>query len=138
MRDWKLLVDLEGQLKFPKNILTTTLRPGTLPLSEIIKETFLLHWEDCLEEDFERVLTMESRYMALDERANASSLGAPRLALARETFKWPHKQGTPGTPLNVDSTVWKDAAAAPAQAPTAPTAGLRWGAGALAARLRPT
>ncbi|CAB1455152.1 unnamed protein product [Pleuronectes platessa] len=51
------------------------------------------------------------------------------------TFKWPHKQGTPGTPLNVDSTVWKDAAAAPAQAPTAPTAGLRWGAGALAARI---
>ncbi|CAB1459047.1 unnamed protein product [Pleuronectes platessa] len=43
---------------------------------------------------------------------------APRLALA-----------------HVDSTVWKDAAAAPAQAPTAPTAGLRWGAGALAARL---
>ena len=34
--------------------------------------------------------------------------------------------------------MWKDAAAAPAQAPTAPTAptaGLRWGAGALAARL---
>ncbi|CAB1413773.1 unnamed protein product [Pleuronectes platessa] len=47
------------------------------------------------------------------------------------TFKWPHKQGTPGTHLNVDSTVWKDAAAVPAQAPTAPTAptaGLRWGA----------
>ncbi|CAB1428717.1 unnamed protein product [Pleuronectes platessa] len=42
---------------------------------------------------------------------------------------------TPGTPLKVDSTVWKDAAAAPAPAPTA---GLRWGAGALAARLRPT
>ncbi|CAB1456743.1 unnamed protein product [Pleuronectes platessa] len=32
------------------------------------------------------------------------------------------------TPLNVDSTVWKDAAAAPAPAPTAPTAGLHWGA----------
>ncbi|CAB1429168.1 unnamed protein product [Pleuronectes platessa] len=32
-------------------------------------------------------------------------------------------------------TVWKDAAARPAQVPTAPTAGLRWGAGALAARL---
>ncbi|CAB1453919.1 unnamed protein product [Pleuronectes platessa] len=55
-----------------------------------------------------------------------------------ETFKWPHKQGTPGSPLIIDSAVWKDAAAAPAQAPTAPTAptaGLRWGAGALAARL---
>ncbi|CAB1458871.1 unnamed protein product [Pleuronectes platessa] len=66
--------------------------------------------------------------MALAERANAT----------RQTFKWLHKQGTPGTPLNVDSPVWKDAAAAPAQAPTAPTsptAGLRWGAGALAARL---
>ncbi|CAB1430614.1 unnamed protein product [Pleuronectes platessa] len=52
-----------------------------------------------------------------------------------ETFQWPHKQGTPGTPLSVDSTVWKYAAAAPAQAPTAPTAGRHWGAGALAARL---
>ncbi|CAB1428682.1 unnamed protein product [Pleuronectes platessa] len=34
--------------------------------------------------------------------------------------------------------MWKDGAAAPAQAPTAPTAptaGLRWGAGAIAARL---
>ncbi|CAB1455960.1 unnamed protein product [Pleuronectes platessa] len=36
---------------------------------------------------------------------------------------------------SVKSSVWKDAAAAPAQAPTAPTAGLRWGTGALAARL---
>ncbi|CAB1458061.1 unnamed protein product [Pleuronectes platessa] len=40
----------------------------------------------------------ESRYMALDERANASRAPPARLAL------------------------WKDAAAAPAQAPTAPTA----------------
>ncbi|CAB1446878.1 unnamed protein product [Pleuronectes platessa] len=45
---------------------------------------------------------------------------------------------TPGTPLNVDSTVWKDATAVPAPAPTAPIAGLRWEAGALAARLQPT
>ncbi|CAB1417495.1 unnamed protein product [Pleuronectes platessa] len=80
-------------------------------------------------------------YMGMDERANASRAPPASMSATRQTFKWPHKQGTPGTPLNVDSTVWMEAAAAPAQAPTAPTAptaGLRWGAGALAARLRLT
>ncbi|CAB1446680.1 unnamed protein product [Pleuronectes platessa] len=79
--------------------------------------------------------TWESRYIALDERTNARRAPPARLARELQTFKWPHKQGTPGRLLNPDSTVWKDAAAAPAQAPTAPTVGLRWGAGALAARL---
>ncbi|CAB1450423.1 unnamed protein product [Pleuronectes platessa] len=64
----------------------------------------------------------ESRYMALDERANASR--APPARLARKF-----------TLAGLHRPVWKDAAAAPAQAPTAPTAGLRWGTGALAARL---
>ncbi|CAB1432691.1 unnamed protein product [Pleuronectes platessa] len=151
-------------------------RPGRCQLAPLLSVIGRNDTLECVERDYDRNKRHshimwslhESRYMALEERANASRAplarlarelmltGEPgsrasvssqanrasgaRLALARaaatrQTFKWPHKQGTPGTPLNVDSTVWKDAAAAPAQAPTAPTAGLRWGAGALAARL---
>ncbi|CAB1455208.1 unnamed protein product [Pleuronectes platessa] len=69
------------------------------------------------------------RLMVSETGAAELPRGSPRL-------------GEPGSPAGVSSrankAVWKDAAAAPAQAPTAPTAGLRWGAGALAARLRPT
>ncbi|CAB1420044.1 unnamed protein product [Pleuronectes platessa] len=95
----------------------------------------------------------ESRYMALDHPPPSSNGGArapPFLPGERvervSSLLLPvrHLSGhinmpiveaeTPGTPLNVNSTVWKDAAAVPAPAPAA---GLRWGAGALAARLRP-
>lgn len=59
-RDWQLLVDLEQQLKFPNHIVTTTLRPDVVLLSESTKQVVLLEltvpWEDRLEEAFERKL----------------------------------------------------------------------------------
>lgn len=59
-RDWQLLVDLEQQLKFPNHIVTTTLRPDIVLLSESTKQVVLLEltvpWEDRLEEAFERKL----------------------------------------------------------------------------------
>ncbi len=59
-RDWQLLVDLEQQLKFPNRIVTTTLRPDVVLLSESTKQVVLLEltvpWEDRLEEAFERKL----------------------------------------------------------------------------------
>ncbi|CAB1414662.1 unnamed protein product [Pleuronectes platessa] len=69
-----------------------------------------------------------------DPTASVSSLLLPVRHLSGR-INMPIVDGSPGTPLNDDSTVWKDAAAAQA---TVPTAGLRCGAGALAARLRPT
>ncbi|CAB1422363.1 unnamed protein product [Pleuronectes platessa] len=94
----------------------------------------------------------ESRYIALDHPPTIISPApgrdgpAPWLALACELTRSTLSPGvsslllpvrhlsgrinmpiveaeTPGTPQNVDSTVWRDAAAAPAPAPTAPTAG---------------
>ncbi len=51
--DWQLLVDLEQQLKFPNHIVTTTLRPDVVLLSESTKQVVLLEltvpWEDRLE-----------------------------------------------------------------------------------------
>lgn len=41
-RDWQLLVDLEKQLKFPNHIVTTTLRPDIVLLSESTKQVVLL------------------------------------------------------------------------------------------------
>ncbi len=59
-RDWQLLVDLKQQLKFPNHIVTTTLRPDIVLLSESTKQVVLLEltfpWEDRLEEAFERKL----------------------------------------------------------------------------------
>ncbi|XP_051969484.1 LOW QUALITY PROTEIN: uncharacterized protein LOC127634119 [Xyrauchen texanus] len=60
-RDWQLLVDLERQLKFPNHVVTTSLRPDVVLLSESTKQVVLLEltvpWEDRLEEAFERKLT---------------------------------------------------------------------------------
>ncbi len=54
------VVDLEQQLKFPNHIVTTTLRPDVVLLSESTKQVVLLEltvpWEDRLEEAFERKL----------------------------------------------------------------------------------
>ncbi|XP_030004234.1 uncharacterized protein LOC115429122 [Sphaeramia orbicularis] len=65
-RDWQLLVDLERQLKFPRHIAATTLRPDIVILSEATKQAVLLEltvpWEDRIEEAFERKL---SKYTGL-------------------------------------------------------------------------
>ncbi|CAM4583580.1 unnamed protein product [Leuciscus chuanchicus] len=58
--DWQLLVNLERQLKFPNHIVTTTLRPDVVLLSEFTKQVVRLAltvpWGDRLEEAFERKL----------------------------------------------------------------------------------
>ncbi|CAB1427525.1 unnamed protein product [Pleuronectes platessa] len=69
----------------------------------------------------EVVRAKESRYMALDHPPPSSH------QLRGETARLPGSTVSPSS----RGDVWKDAAAAPAPAPTAPTAGLRWGAGAL-------
>ncbi|XP_062916611.1 uncharacterized protein LOC134352920 [Mobula hypostoma] len=66
-RAWQLLVDLEGQLKFPNHIAATTLRPDIVLVSESTKQVqvvleMTVPWEDSLEEDFERKL---SKYAGL-------------------------------------------------------------------------
>ena len=57
-RDWKLLVDLKGQLKFPPDVATTTLRPDVLLLSRATKRVVLIEltvpWEERIEEAHER------------------------------------------------------------------------------------
>ena len=54
------MVDLEKQLKFPQHIVTTTLRPDVVLLSDSSKQVVLLEltvpWEDRLEEAFKRKL----------------------------------------------------------------------------------
>ncbi|KAK7919076.1 hypothetical protein WMY93_010360 [Mugilogobius chulae] len=60
-KDWKLLVDLEKQLKFPSHITKTSLRPDIVLFSDSTKQVVMLEltvpWEDRLEEAFERKLT---------------------------------------------------------------------------------
>ncbi len=53
-RDWQLLVDLEQQLKFPNYIVTTTLRPGVVLLSESTKQVILLELTVPCEDRLER------------------------------------------------------------------------------------
>ena len=60
-RDWELLVDLKGQLKFPPDVATTTLRPDVLLLSRATKRVVLIEltvpWEERIEEAQERKKT---------------------------------------------------------------------------------
>lgn len=57
-QDWKLQVDLGRQLKFPENILATSLRPDVVATSESTKQVvpveLTVPWEDRLEEANER------------------------------------------------------------------------------------
>ena len=57
-RDWELLVDLKGQLKFPPFVATTMLRPDVLLLSRATKRVVLIEltvpWEERIEEAHER------------------------------------------------------------------------------------
>ena len=59
-KDWRLLVDLEKQLKFPNDIAATTLRPDIVLVSDSTKQVVLLEltvpWEDRLEEALKRKL----------------------------------------------------------------------------------
>ncbi len=74
-RDWQLLVDLEQQLKFPNRIVTTTLRPDVVLLSDSTKQVVLLEltvpWEDRLEEAFERKL---AKYEGTSQRVSTSRM----------------------------------------------------------------
>lgn len=60
-RDWQLSVDLEKQLKFPQHIVSTTLRPDILLVSESSKNIIIMEltvpWEDRLGEAHERKRT---------------------------------------------------------------------------------
>lgn len=57
-RDWQLNVDLGKQLKFPENIVETTLRPDIVLLSNTSKQVVMLEltvpWEERIEEASER------------------------------------------------------------------------------------
>lgn len=57
-RDWQLRVDLGKQLKFPENIMETTLRPDIVLFSDTSKQVIMLEltvpWEERIEEASER------------------------------------------------------------------------------------
>lgn len=64
-RNWKLLVDLEQQLKFPNNMAAITLRPDIVLVAETTKQVVLLEptvpWEDHLGEAIEGKLSKYAR-----------------------------------------------------------------------------
>ena len=67
-KDWRMLVDLDKQLRFPSHIVATRLRPDIVLSSDSTRQVVLLEltvpWEDRLEEAFERKL---SKYTELAE-----------------------------------------------------------------------
>ena len=64
-RDWRMLVDLEQQLRFPSHIIATNLRPDIVLTSDSTRQAVLIEltvpWEDRLEEAYERKLSKYSK-----------------------------------------------------------------------------
>lgn len=60
-QDWQLSVDLKKQLRFSQHIVSTTLRPDKLQVSESTKNIIIMEvtlpWQDCLGEDHEKKRT---------------------------------------------------------------------------------
>lgn len=71
-KDWKLSVDLEKQLKFPQHIVSTTMRPDIILVSESTKSIIIMEltvpWEDRLGEAHERKMT-KYEHLVTDCRA---------------------------------------------------------------------
>ncbi|KAG7503792.1 hypothetical protein JOB18_045005 [Solea senegalensis] len=57
-RDWKLLVDIDQQLKFPPEIATTTLTPDVVLWSVSLRKAYIIKltipWEDSVGETYEQ------------------------------------------------------------------------------------
>ena len=84
-QDWQLSVDLVKQLKFPRHIVTTTLRPDILLVSEVTKNTVMLEltvqWEDRLEKAHERKKTsMKNWSSTATSRAGRQGVCPSRLS----------------------------------------------------------
>ncbi|CAB1424890.1 unnamed protein product [Pleuronectes platessa] len=94
------------------------------------KVSQLLHLTDALPDNMPALLKLpltakQSRTVSTQTTTEEEEGDTDKISDLEEDFQRYH-------------TVWKDPAAAPAPAPTAPTEGLHWGAGAVAGRLWPT